>query len=117
MIDGAVIIKIIPPLVTTLVGYVVASKRSRIHSAKILSDMQVQAIEQISKAEEKMRAEIWKELQLVRDKNDSLEREITILRNNLNASNNIAEALKSEVSALRGLVDTYKQKIAELEKK
>jgi len=75
MIDGA-ILSIIPPLVAAVLTYIVSNKKARMQHAKVLADVQNQAIEQVRLAEEKMRSEIWAELDKVRQENADLRDEL-----------------------------------------
>jgi chromosome segregation ATPase len=121
MIDGA-ILGIFPPIVAAVLTYLVANKRARLAHAKLLSDMQSSAIEQITLSEEKMRREIWAELANVKKENESLREEISsqreeidLLKQKLNASEGLVSTLTSQVGALTSLVNTYKNRIVELE--
>lgn len=122
MIDGA-IVSVIPPLIAAIVTYIVAGKRARVQYAKITADIQSQAIEQVRLAEEKMRAEIWTELNKVREENAELKKEmknqwdeILELRQQLDAATQLRVTLTQQVHSLESLVETYKTRIVELEK-
>lgn len=122
MIDGA-ILSIFPPLVAAVLTYLIANKRARLAHAKLLADMQSSAIEQVTLAEEKMRKEIWAELAIVRQENAVLRKEISEqreemdnLKDQLGNSENLVTTLTKQVTALSGLVETYRNRISELEK-
>lgn len=123
MIDGA-IVSIIPPLIAAVFTYIVASKRARIQYAKMISDMQSHAIEQVRISEQKMRDEIWAELEKVRQENAELKDEMKLhrdevndLRSQLQAATQLRVTLTEQVHSLERLVETYKTRIIELEKK
>ncbi len=123
MIDGA-IISIIPPLIAAILTYIVASKRARIQYARLMSEMQTHAIEQVRLSEEKMRAEIWVELEKVRQENAELKEEMKAqkheigdLKKQLDAATNLRITLTDQVHSLERLVETYKTRIVELERK
>lgn len=121
MLD-ATILSIIPPLVAAVLTYIVSTKKARIEHAKVLADMQNKAIEQVRSAEEKMRREIWAELDKVREENSTLREElkqqglqISNLEKQLEAATQLRITLTQQVSTLEGLVGTYKNRIIELE--
>ena len=123
MLDST-LINIIPPIVATILTYVISSKKARIEQAKIVATIQTNAIEQVRLAEEKMRLEIWAELQKVRDENASLREEINQQRNEIDTlkheleiSSNLKTTLIEQIDTLKNLVDTYKHRIIELENK
>ncbi len=122
MIDGA-ILSIIPPLVAAVLTYIVSNKKARAESAKVLAEVQTQAIEQVRLAEEKMRSEIWSELDKVRQENADLReelkqqaKELSDVRKQLDHSGQLRVTLTEQVHSLEKLVDTYKNRIVELEK-
>jgi chromosome segregation ATPase len=127
MIDG-VSIAIIPTLLGGILTYLVQAKRARLLQAKLFSDMQSTAIDQVTKAEERMRKEIWEELQIVRNKNEKLEQELIELRRRYSVNEeslkeritllqSTVDTYKDQVSSLQLAVDTYKKRITELEKR
>jgi len=122
MIDGA-ILSIIPPLIAAVLTYIVSTKKSRVQNAKILSDVQIQAIEQVRIAEESMRAEVWSELNKVRKENADLRdelraqaKELSDLRMQLDSASHLRITLTEQVHTLESLVGTYKNRIVELER-
>lgn len=121
MIDGA-LLSIIPPVLAAVFTYLIANKKSRIQQAKVLSEVQAQAIEQIRLVEEKMRLEIWSELKKVRDENADLREELKQqgtelydLKIQLEAAVHLRITLTDQVHSLEALVETYKERIVELE--
>lgn len=123
MID-ATILTVIPPIIASVLTYIVSNKRSRLLHAKLLADMQSEAIEQVRLSEEKMRAEIWQELKNVREENDELKKEmqaqrlqILDLRQQLEISSEMRLKLIEQVHALEAQLATYKNRINELEKR
>jgi predicted nuclease with TOPRIM domain len=123
IIDGT-ILTVIPPLVAAVLTYIVANKRARVQNAKLIADIQTQAVEQVRLVEEKMRAEIWVELEKVRKENAELRKEmesqrseIMDLKKQLEAASSLRITLTEQVHSLERLVETYKTRIIELEKK
>lgn len=122
MIDPT-IVSVVPAAIAAVGAWFISNKKSRIQYARLLSEMQSKAIEQIRLAEEKMRSEIWKELEKVREENNSLKTEMITLRSQFEdqkkqivASENLCAVLSRQVTSLESLVETYKQRIIELEK-
>jgi hypothetical protein len=123
MIDTA-ILTVIPPIVAAVLTYIVSNKKSRIEQAKALADVQSHAIEQVRLAEEKMRSEIWAELDKVRKENLELREQmrhqgvqILDLERQLDASSQLRITLTEQVRGLERLLETYKSRIIELERK
>jgi peptidoglycan hydrolase CwlO-like protein len=121
MIDGT-ILSIIPPLIAAVLTYLIANKRARLAHAKLFADMQASAIEQVSNSEEKMRKELWIELDKLRAENQELRKQIDgqresidQLEEKLKTSENLVTTLTNQVGTLTGLVNTYKNRIIELE--
>jgi chromosome segregation ATPase len=124
MIIDSTILTVIPPLVAAVLTYIVSNKKSRIEQAKVLADVQSHAIEQVRQAEEKMRAEIWAELEKVRQENTELRGQmkqqglrILDLERQLDSSSQLRITLTEQVRELERLVGTYKTRIVELERK
>ncbi len=122
MIDGT-ILNVIPPLIAAVLTYIVSNKKSRVQYAKVLADVQTQAIEQVRLAEEKMRTEIWTELEKVRQENADLRdelrqqaKELSDVRKQLDSSSQLRITLTEQVHTLESLVGTYKNRIVELER-
>lgn len=123
MIDGT-ILAIIPPIVASILTYIVASKKARVQYAKVVADMQSKAVEVVSAQEEKMRQEIWAELASVRDENQSLREELASLKEKLQSSYDLSDSLREEIKSLKSALeattrelDISKQRIVELENK
>jgi uncharacterized coiled-coil DUF342 family protein len=108
MIEAA-IISIIPPLVAAVLTYVIASRRSKIQQAKILSEMQGKAIETVAAAEAKMRAELWAELDVLRIENHSLRDKISAIELQNRTYEQLNITMKEEIVALKTTVDAYKE--------
>ena len=103
--------------------YIISNKKARTAQAKILSEIQSHAIEQVRLAEDTMRAEIWSELQKVRDENAGLKEEmrqqgiqIDNLEKQLAAATQLRITLTEQVHTMESLIETYKNRIIELEK-
>lgn len=104
MIDTA-LIGIIPPIVAAILTYVVASKRARLQYAKTISDIQSKAVEVVAAQEEKMRKEIWAELDKIRTENQKLREDLATLKERLQNANDLADTLREEVRALKSSLD------------
>ena len=57
MIDGATL-TIIPPIITSILAYAVAIKKSKLAQAKVITEIQLKALEVVSSSEQKMREEM-----------------------------------------------------------
>ena len=119
MIDGA-ILAVIPPVLATVLTWIVANKRAHIKQTQVVTNAQVLAIEQIRIAEEKMRQEVWKELEKVRDENSNLKREIIDAKrlieeakNKLDISENLTHSLTNQLDASSKLVAAYKLQLGD----
>jgi hypothetical protein len=108
MVDGT-IITIIPPILASILTYAIATKRSKLTQLKTISEIQSKAIELVQKAEEQMRTELRKEIELIKEENSTLRQKISILESQRNASDRLSETLREEISALRTTVEHYKQ--------
>jgi uncharacterized protein involved in exopolysaccharide biosynthesis len=112
MID-ATIINIIPPLVAAIFTYIIANRRARIQHSKLLADIQGQAIDQVSKSEEKMRKEIWDELDRVRKRNATLEEEKDDLSERVQHNSELIAALRQELSSMKVINQTLQTQLGE----
>jgi chromosome segregation ATPase len=124
MIIDETLLTVIPPLIAAVLTYIVASKRARAQHAKLIADIQTHAIEQVRLIEEKMREEIWVELRKVQKENADLRKDmeaqkmnIDDLKKQLEAATSLRVTLTEQVHSLERLVETYKTRIVELEKK
>jgi len=123
MIDSTIATSI-PAIFTAMLAYAISSKKSSFQNAKLLADVQTKAIEQVRVAEEKMRNEVWIELNKVRQDNEELREEmrqqgneIHNLKNQLEQAAQLRLSLTEQVRSLEYLVETYKERIIELENK
>lgn len=103
------IITIIPPVLASILTYLVAMRRSNIVRVKTLSDMQANSIELVQKAEEQMRLDLRKDIDEIKAENKALRDEVDNLKTQRNVSENVANLLKQEVNSLKTSVEAYKR--------
>lgn len=115
---------IIPALLTMIVTYIIANRRVRLQQAKLMTDMQVRAIEAVTKAESEMRKEIWEELEKCQIDGNKIKEENQKLHKDLDHSNTLVETYKEEIILLKKTnqlseeeIDRLKVRIDELEAK
>jgi len=108
MIDQTTL-TIIPPIVASILGYILAMKRSKITQIKTITEIQTKAIELVQKAEEQMRSELRTDINRIRDENESLRKRIEVLDAQRNASDTLSTTLKEEIHKLRETLDHYKK--------
>jgi len=92
---------IIPPLITALLTYFVANKRTRLQQAKLTTDMQIRAIEAIKSAESDMRKEIWAELDDCKKNHNKHIEEENRIKKELEHANELLDALREEIIILK----------------
>lgn len=112
MIDGT-ILTIIPPIIASVLTYIVAAKRSKINQLKAIAEIQNKAIELVQNAEEKMRLELRQDIDKLRGENDSLRKKIDMLETQRTESDRLTNTLKLEITTLKDSIDRYKQIIKE----
>lgn len=106
----SVFLTIIPPIIASVLAYLVANKRAKIQYANTVAGIQYKAIQIVSEAEKKLRDEIRSELVKVREENEKLRDEILTLKHRLETSNELITTLRAEIVSLKSLVDNYKEK-------
>jgi hypothetical protein len=107
MIDGT-ILTIVPPIVASVLAYMVATKRSRLLQLKTISEIQSKAIELVQKAEEQMRIELRKDIERIREENETLKKKVAQLETQRDASDALTNALKQEIASLKEALHHYK---------
>ena len=100
---------IIPPIVASIFGYILAMKRSKITQIKTITEIQTKAIELVQKAEEQMRSELRVDINRIRDENEALRKRIETLDTQRNVSDTLCVSLKDEIHKLRETLDIYKK--------
>jgi hypothetical protein len=114
--DYNTIITIIPPILTSILAGMVAMKKSKVSHIKTVTEMQVKALEIVSKAEEKMREEIRMDLEIVKAENRALKLEIDELKNEAKKRSELIDAMKTEIISLKATIIAYKKQIILMEK-
>ena len=113
-----VIITIIPPILTAIFAYLIAWKRNiiseKMDKAKLDADIQSQALTIVKSVMNDMREELRREIEVLRKEKDALkiqiessEIQIKDLRTQLEASDEIIFALKSQISILQSTIKLY----------
>lgn len=125
MIDGNILITIVPPIFTAIIAYGIAFVKSRsnerIQRAKIEAEVDNKAMEMVQSVMEELRRELKAEINELREDNKTLRKEaeaareeIESLRKRLRDSDILQESLKSEISSLRTTVLWYEQKLRDV---
>jgi len=113
-----IIITIIPPILTAIFAYLIAWKRNiiseKMDKAKLDADIQSQALTIVKSVMNDMREELRREIEVLRKEKDALkiqiessEIQIKDLRTQLEASDEIIIALKSQISILQSTIKLY----------
>lgn len=124
MIDGNILITIIPPIFAALIAYAIAriksSANERIQRAKIEAEVDGRAMEMVRSIMEEMRAELKAEIAILRDENKSLKEaatsnkeEIENLRKRLRESSELQDAMKIEIASLKSTIQWYEKRLSE----
>jgi len=92
---------ILPALLTMIVTYFVANKRVRLQQMKLMTDMQVKAIESITTAEAQMRKEIWEELEKSQTEVSSYKEKTESLTIQLTHTKELLEKCEEEIVLLK----------------
>ena len=108
---------IIPPLLTALVTYLIAAKRAKIKHSQVMAEIQANAIKVVAEIEERLRAELKKDLVELRRENEELRVQVSELKGMLNVSDHLVDTLKEEISALRSTIELYKDEMARNKKR
>lgn len=111
MVDGT--LTIIPPIIASILTYVVAMKRAKLIQIKTIAEIQAKAIELVQKAEEQMRSELRKDIERIREENETLKRKVEILETQRNESDRLSNTLKEEIHTLREALNHYKKIVDE----
>jgi chromosome segregation ATPase len=109
MIDAA-IYSIIP----SILAWFVAQKRAKIAYTKVITEVQIKALDVVSKSEQTMREEIRKEIEIIKKENTDLRAEISSLRIQLSEKSTLIETMKGEILALQSTISTYEKQIGML---
>ncbi len=108
MVDGTTI-TIIPPILASVLTYLIAVRRSKVVQIKTISEIQAKAIELVQKAEEQMRLELRIDIERIRKENETLMHKVETLENQRNTSDQVSNSLKEEIHTLRESLYHYKK--------
>lgn len=126
MIDGNILITIIPPIFAALIAYAIARIKSnaneRIQKAKIEAEVDSRAMEMVKSIVEEMRAELKAEIASLREENKRLQitlesnkQEIDGLQRRLRESSELQDAMKIEIASLKNTIQWYERRLRESE--
>ena len=99
---------IIPALIGGFFTYLIAVHRNNSKKASMMAEIQNNAIKTVQLIEERIRADLRKELDEIKIENNRLHKEVAELRGMLTISDDLIGVLKDEISALRGTLALYK---------
>ena len=122
MIDGNILITIVPPIFAALIAYAIARIKSatneRIQKAKIEAEVDNKAMELVKSVVEEMRAELKADIAVLREENKSLREvaktnqyEIENLRRRLAESSELQDAMKIEIASLQKTIQWYEERL------
>jgi predicted nuclease with TOPRIM domain len=103
---------IIPALVGGFFTYLIAIHRHNSKKASMLAEIQDNAIKTVQLIEERIRADLRKELDQFKEENKRLHQEVAELRGKLTISSDLITTLKDEIVALRSTLSLYKDEMA-----
>jgi predicted RNase H-like nuclease (RuvC/YqgF family) len=126
MIDGNILITIVPPIFAALIAYAIARIKSnaneRIQRAKIEAEVDGKAMEMVKNVMEEMRRELKAEISLLREENKALRitaesnrDELENLRGRLRESAELQDAMKIEIASLKNTIQWYERRLRESE--
>ena len=126
MIDGNILITIVPPLFAALIAYAIARIKSnaseRIQRAKIEAEVDGKAMEMVRGIVDEMRIELKAEIAALRSDNKILQEvgkqnrdEIEALRRRLHESAQLQDAMKLEIASLKSTIQWYERRLNESE--
>jgi len=84
-----------------IVTYFVANKRVRLQQMKLMTDMQVRAIEAVTTAEAQMRKEIWEELEKSQAEVSVYKKQLDSLTTQLTHTKELLEKCEDEIILLK----------------
>jgi hypothetical protein len=126
MIDGNILITIVPPIFAALIAYGIARIKSnasvRIQKAKLESEVDGRAMEIVRSVMAEMKAELKAEISILREENKLLREtvnvnrdEIEALRKRLRESSELQDAMKIEIASLKNTIQWYEKRLKETE--
>lgn len=126
MIDGNILITIVPPIFAAVIAYGIARIKSganeRIQRAKIEAEVDNRAMTMVKDIMEEMRKELKAEIAVLREENKALKEsaaqnrdEIENLRKRLRESSELQDAMKIEIASLKSTIQWYERRLKESE--
>jgi chromosome segregation ATPase len=126
MIDGNILITIVPPIFAAVIAYAIARIKSganeRIQRAKIEAEVDNRAMTMVKDIMEEMRKELKAEIAVLREENKALKEsaaqnrdEIENLRKRLRESSELQDAMKIEIASLKSTIQWYERRLKESE--
>jgi len=109
--------QIIPAIITDILTYIIAVRRTKMKQAQDMADIQSNAIKVVAEIEERLRNEFRQDLIEIRKQNDELRVQVGELKGKLSASDHLISALKDEISALKSTIELYKDEMARNKKR
>lgn len=126
MIDGNLLITIVPPIFAAIIAYAIARIKSnaneRIQRAKIEAEVDNKAMEMVRSIVNEMRTELKAEIAVLREENKTLKEtqesnreEIESLQRRLHESSELQDAMKLEIASLKTTIQWYERRLKETE--
>jgi predicted nuclease with TOPRIM domain len=109
--------QIIPAIITAILTYIIAVRRTKMKQAQDMADIQSNAIKVVAEIEERLRKEFRQDLIEIRKENDELRVQVGELKGKLSASDHLVGALKDEISVLKSTIELYKDEMARNKKR
>lgn len=124
MIDGNILITIVPPVFAALIAYAIAHIKSganeRIQRAKIEAEVDSRAMELVRSIVEEMKLELKAEIAGLKEENKKLQanlesnkQEIETLQHRLRESSVLQDAMKVEIASLKTTIQWYERRLKE----
>lgn len=124
MIDGNILITIIPPIFAAIIAYAIARIKSnaneRIQKAKIDAEVDTRAMDMVKGIMEEMKTELKAEIASLREENKVLQEksrqnreEIDTLQRKLRESSELQDAMKIEIASLKKTIEWYERRLRE----
>lgn len=108
------IIIILPPIITAVLAWIAAMRKSKLDQVKLISQIHTQAYTLIQQSEASIRQELREEIHKLKSENVELNRQVDKLRDQLTISDNLVETLREEISTLREKNAAFETEIAML---
>ena len=103
---------ILPALVGGFFTYLIAVHRSNSRRASMMAEIQNNALKTVQLIEERIRADLRKELDVLKLENINLHKEVAELRSKLTLSDDLIRTLKDEIIALKSTISLYRDEMS-----